>query len=124
MNGLVLEWVKAKEAEEAAKKARIEIEKQIVGQLCYPEDGSKTHTIGNAKITVTGRLNFNADMPHLIALCEKLPQNLRPLKTETVLDRRGAKWLRNNEVELWAEIAPAIEVSPGKPGVKVEIITE
>lgn len=117
-------WLAAKQAENEAAKRRIEIEKHLAAALRHPEDGSKTHTVEGFKVTVTGRLNFRADIPQLISLCEQLPPNMRPIKTETVLDRKGAKWIRNNEPEAWAIISPAIEVEPGKPYVKIEAIIE
>lgn len=121
---LSLDWLEAKADEDAAKKRRHEIEEQIAKLLDHPEDGSKTHSIDGFKIVTTGRLSYRADIEKLQELASQLPENMRPIKTETVLDARGAKWLRNNEPKTWAIIAPAIELRPGKVGIRIEQVEE
>lgn len=116
------EWLEAKAAEEAAKLKRYEIEAKVTARLTAPEEGSKTYRLDKFKAVLSGRLNYRADVPQLITLAEQLPPHLRPLKTETVLDTKGAKWIRENEPDMWQIIAPAIEVKPAKTGVKIEII--
>lgn len=123
IQNLAKAWILAKEDEDAAIARRLDIEEQLAQALQFPEDGSKTHKVEGYKITVTGRLNFRADMPHLLSLAGQLPDNLRPIKTEPTLDRTGVKWLRSNEPEIYRIIAPAIEVVPGKPGFKIEPLT-
>ena len=59
-------------------------------------------------------------MPLLLQLAGALPENLRPLKVETKLDETGAKYLRANEPEIWAMLAPAITVAPAKTSVAIK----
>jgi hypothetical protein len=116
----ILQWLDVKRQEDEAKAVRLTIESEIVAELGVKEEGSRTHQIGDYKITITGKLSYKADVPELSVLSLKLPPNLRPLKTITVLDDTGAKWLRCNEKELWSVIASAIEVKPAKPALTIK----
>lgn len=120
LDDLVVLWVDAKRDEDAANHRRLAIEQQICALQPAKEEGSSTHECaGGVKLTLTGKLTYKADVPKLVELAAKLPENLRPLKTEVKLDETGAKYLRTKEPQLWALIAPAIEVKPAKVGVKV-----
>lgn len=115
-------WTGAKAAERAAQEERIEIEKALIDKLGgAKEEGSQTHELGNGlKVTLTGKLTYKADMPALLALCDRIPEHLRPIKTETKLDETGAKYLRANEPDLWRLISPAVEVRPAKTALTVK----
>lgn len=118
---LVEQLIAAKAAEAAANKARVAIEEQLVTLLGNKPEGSQTHELANGlKVTITGKQSYKADMEQLMQLCGSLPPAMRPLKTETKLDETGAKYLRNNEPEVWALIAPAITVKPAKTSVEVK----
>ena len=118
---LTNEWMNAKREESQANQKRIAVELKMLELLGTPNECSKTHDVGNGlKLTITGKMNYSANMDALIEICEKLPKNMRPLKTETKLDETGAKYLRNNEPETWAIIAPAITVKPAKPSITVK----
>lgn len=117
---LVDSWIEAKREEEAANVRRLALEVQICELTPPKEEGSSTTELaGGMKLTITGKLTYKADMAKLRELVEKLPPELRPIKTEDKLDETGAKYLRSKEPALWAIIAPAIEVKPAKVGVKV-----
>lgn len=116
---LVDAWIVAKQKEEAANAERIAIEQAICEAQPPKEEGALTVEVGDKKLTLTGRLSYKADINKLQELAQRLPEELRPLKTETKLDETGAKYLRANEPKLWAVIAPAIEVKPAKVAVKV-----
>lgn len=114
-------WVGAKRTERAAQAERIEIEEALTAKLGgAKEEGSETHEAGIYKVTVTGKLSYKADMPMLLALCDRIPEHLRPIKTETKLDEAGAKYLRANDPELWRLISNAISISPAKTGLTVK----
>jgi hypothetical protein len=114
-------WIAVKATELAAANERVDIETSIIEQLGAKEEGSQTHDLEcGLKVTVTGKLTYKADVPELLALAERLPEHLRPIKTETRLDEAGAKYLRANEPELWRLIAPAIEIKPAKTALTVK----
>lgn len=120
LDDLVVQWIDAKRDEDAAGARRLQLETQILAVQPAKPEGSSTHELaGGMKLTLTGKLTYKADVPKLQELAAKLPENLRPLKTTVSLDETGAKYLRNNEPEMWAVIAPAIEVKPAKTAVKV-----
>jgi hypothetical protein len=72
------------------------------------------------KVTITGKLSYKADMEKLQAICAKLPPEMRPIKTETKLDETGAKYLRNNEPQIWAKLAAAITIKDAKPSIEIK----
>jgi hypothetical protein len=127
MNDLTIEQlaqqlVAAKAAENAANKQRVAIEEKIIELVGAREEGSATTELANGlKLTITGKMTYKADMPTLLTICQSLPEAMRPIKTEVKLDETGAKWLRNNEPETWAQIAPAITITPAKTSVSVKV---
>lgn len=118
---LAQDLIAAKAAEARANKARVAIEEQLIEVLGSKPEGAETHDLGNGlKVTITGKLTYKADMDQLMQLCGSLPANMRPLKVETKLDEAGAKYLKNNEPEVWAMLAKAITVAPAKTAVSIK----
>jgi primosomal replication protein N len=119
---LVERLVAAKAEENMANQRRVALEEQIVERLGKRTEGAQTHELANGvKLTITGKLSYKADMSLLVQLAAALPENMRPIKTEVKLDETGAKYLRNNEPEAWARIAPAITTKEAKTSVEVKI---
>ncbi len=119
---LVENLVAAKAEENIANKRRIKLEEQLVERLGKREEGSQTHELANGvKVTITGKMTYSADMSLLVQLAAALPENMRPIKVEPKLDETGAKYLRNNEPEAWAKLAPAITIKPAKTAVTVKV---
>lgn len=121
LDQLVAAWIEAKRDEDAANTRRVAIEQAICALQPAKEEGASTMELaGGMKLTLTGKLTYRVtDMPKLQELAAKLPENMRPIKSEPKLDEAGAKYLRAKEPALWAIIAPAIEVKPAKTAVKV-----
>ncbi len=119
---LVSNLVAAKAEENIANKRRIKLEEQLVERLGKRDEGSQTHELANGvKVTITGKMTYSADMGLLVQLAASLPENMRPIKVEPKLDETGAKYLRNNEPEAWAKLAPAITIKPAKTAVTVKV---
>lgn len=118
---LAQDYIAAKAAEAAANKQRVAIEEQLIAVLGAKDEGAQTHELSNGlKVTITGKLTYKADMAVLLQLAKALPESLRPIKSEPKLDETGAKYLRANEPEIWAMIAPAITVAPAKTSVAIK----
>ena len=118
---LAQDYIAAKAAEAKANKERVAIEEQLIQLLGAKEEGASTTELANGlKVTITGKISYKADMAVLLQLASALPENLRPIKTEPKLDETGAKYLRANEPEIWAMIAPAITVAPAKTSVAIK----
>lgn len=117
---LALKWSIAKQKEDAARDERVDIEKQIIELHPAREEGSETFaTPKGAKISLTGKLTYKADMTKLLAITASWPEEARPIKTEIKADESILKALREHSPEAWLQIAPAITVTPAKTGVKV-----
>lgn len=118
---LAQELIAAKAVESRANERRINLEKDIIARLGKKDEGSQTTELTNGlKVTITGKMTYSADMPLLMQICNELPEGVRPLKTKIELDQTGAKYLRNNEVEIWAKLSPAITMKPAKPSVEIK----
>lgn len=119
---LVDQLIAAKADEARATKNRVVIEEKLIARLGNKSEGATTTELANGmKVTITGKQTYKADMDLLMSLANNLPPNLRPIKVETKLDETGAKYLRANEPEVWAMLAPAITVKPAKTAVEIKV---
>lgn len=117
---LAIKWSIAKQKEDAGRDERVAIEKQIIEQHPAREEGSETFaTPGGAKISLTGKLTYKADIEKLIKLTESWPAEAKPIKTEVKADESILKALREHSPDAWRQIAAAVTVTPAKTGVKV-----
>lgn len=120
LDQLVASWIDAKRDEDAANAKRLALEQAICELQPPKEEGATTVELADGmKLTLTGKLTYRVDMPKLLELVQKLPESVRPVKTETKADETGLKYLRNKEPALWSIIAPAVEVKPAKTAVRV-----
>lgn len=107
----------AKQAEKEAEAKRIALEEELVAVLGKRDEGSKTHTVGNFKVTITGRVNRKIDWDMFDEVSSKIPESLWPVKR--TLDVTGVKYLANNEPTLYKVLAPALTVEPAKTTVSI-----
>lgn len=116
-------WIAAKQAEKRANDERVKIEQQIVAMFGQKEEGAATHDLPSGlKIKITGKLSYKCDdIEKLKALCQEMRLEFAPIKVEEKLDETGAKYLRNNEREIWHKLASVITCKPAKTAVAVEI---
>lgn len=118
---LAQQLIAAKKAEADANAKRVALEQELIAILGSKEEGSETHNLENGlKITITAKLSYSADMPILLSLCDSIPESMRPIKREVKLDETGAKYLRNNEPDVWRMLSSAITVKPAKPSVTIK----
>lgn len=115
-------YIAAKRDEEAAKKRRLEAEERILALQPSKEEGALTVEAGGYKVTLTGSLTYSADdIEALRNITARWDANLVPLKTTTVLDATGAKYLRRERPDLWAQLARVVTIKPAKVSVKVGV---
>jgi hypothetical protein len=125
LDQLVESWISAKADEERANSRRVEIEEQILA-LCpaKPEGSSSTKLANGLTLVTTGRMSYSCeDPPALAAACRAMGwgATMVPVKTQTVLDPTGCKWLRLNEPDAWAAISPMVTMKPAKTTVAVKV---
>lgn len=120
---LVADYVDAKRVEDQAKKHRLEIEERILSLAPAREEGSQTTDLENGfKLTTTGKLSYKADdLEALRNITAKWDANLVPIKTTSALDETGAKYLRCERPDLWAQISRVVTVTPAKAAIKVGV---
>ena len=120
IEGLCGGWLEAKRREDEARKSRIEIENQISVALEKKSEGSITHKLQHYKVTLTQPIYRKLDVEKWTTVKTLIDQNLWPIKVIVEADATGCKWLANNEPQLWALVADAFTVTPGKVGVEVK----
>jgi hypothetical protein len=89
--------------------------RDLQGRLVYNE------RIAAGLSTVAHPFNLDTRRWEQVGAPRNLPPNLRPIKVEPKLDETGAKYLRNNEPEVWAMLAPAITIQPAKTSVTIKV---
>ena len=109
---------KAEEAKATAK--RIELEEELIALVGKKEEGAQTHTIGDFKVTITGRLNRKIDWKTFDeSISSKIPESLHPVKVKRELDETGVKYLENNEPQLYKLLSKALTIKPAKTNVTI-----
>ena len=122
VEGLCGAWLEAKRREEEAKKARLEVEKALSEALETKPEGALTHKLTHYKVTLTQPIYRKLDVVAWEKVKTLIGADMWPVKVITEADPTGCKWLAKERPELWAMIAPAFTVTPGKVGVEVKHI--
>lgn len=120
IEGLCGAWLEAKRREDEARKSRIEIEGQISEALEKKPEGAITHKLQHYKVTLTQPIYRKIDVAKWEGVKTRIGQELWPIKVITEADSTGCKWLAKERPDLWAMIAEAFTVTPGKVGVEVK----
>jgi len=120
VEGLCGAWLEAKRREDEAKKARLEVEAQLGAALEKKPEGAITHKLEHYKVTLSQPIYRKVDPVKWDGVKTLISANLWPIKTIIEADATGCKYLANNEPALWAMIAGAFTVTPGKVGVEVK----
>ena len=118
MKDLIDAYLQAKEAEESATAARRAIGARIADELEHPEDGSKTHTVGEFKVVVKGGVNRRVVDWALFDSVDS--SNPSPCKTKRELDVKGLSWYRDNEPDTYAKYCQAIVSKPAPATITIK----
>jgi len=122
IEGLCGAWLEAKRREDEARKSRIEIEGQISEALEKKPEGAITHKLTHYKVTLTQPIYRKLDVAKWEGVKTLIGADMWPVKVITEADPTGCKWLAKERPDLWAMIAEAFTVTPGKVGIEVKTI--
>jgi len=120
LESLADQWREAKRAEDEARDRRVEIESHIIEHTGVKEEGSQTHSAGDWKVKVTGKLNRKLDADAWAEIEPSIPEDLRPVSYSPKLETKGLRYLEANEPDVYRMVARAIETKPAKPAVEVK----
>lgn len=126
INELVAKLYEAKQAEQAAKNMRTELEAELARAIGVPDDweGSKSNTVGDYKVKLTRKMNVKIDATRLRELA--VVNNITPI-LETCFRWKPEiikkEWDKANE-EARTKLAEALEITPGKASFAVTLIGE
>lgn len=110
----------AKLDEAKATAKRIALEEELIELVGAKKEGAQTHTIGDYKVTITGRINRKIDWDVFDkSISSKIPESLHPVKVKRELDETGIRYLENNEPQLYKILAKALTVKPAKTNVTI-----
>ena len=116
MEDLVKAYVKAKKAEARATEKRRKLAAELADALEHPDEGSKTHTVGDYKVTVKGSLNRRVDWDAFDQVTAQHP----PCKTKRELDVKGLHWFKENDKRTYEKYLETITTKPGAVQVSVK----
>jgi hypothetical protein len=119
---LARDWLLAKQVEQDAIAARIQIEEQIAAALGVKAEGSETHNLPGYKVTLTQPVYRKVDEDAWKLVAKHCPADRAPVKYKLEADGTGIKWLMQHDPKTWGKIASAFESKPGKVGVKVDVV--
>lgn len=121
---LLAAWLKAKKAEEKAKKSRNEIETEIAALYGTTFDGgSKTFKEDDGfKVTIKKNVVYSLDQDAWKTARLSLLDNERPEKIKFELDKTGYEWLRNNNPAQFKIVSDCVSMKENKPTISVEKI--
>jgi hypothetical protein len=120
---LYASWLKAKKAEEKARKQRVEIEQEL--EKLVPEfDGlSKTYSDEGFKITVKKSESYSFEKGWE-DIRDSIPETLRPERVKYDVDRAGFDYLKEStnpaEKAAYKTISKYVVFKTGKTGFKIE----
>ena len=124
IEGLCGGWLEAKRREDEARRSRIEIENQISVALEKKTEGSITHKLDHYKVTLTQPIYRKLDVAKWATVKTLIDQNLWPIKIIVEAEATGCKWLAKERPDLWALVADAFTITPGKVGIEVKEIEQ
>lgn len=122
IEGLCGAWLEAKRREDEAKRQRLEVEAHIGAALEKKPEGAITHKLTAYKVTLTQPIYRKLDLQRWPIVKNLIGQEFWPIKVVVEADPTGCKWLARERPDLWALIAEAFTVTPGKVGVEVKEI--
>ena len=116
------ELYEARQVEREANERRVQLEEELIALVGAREEGSKTHTIGDFKVTITGKLNRKIDWEIFDdSIASQIPESLQPVKVKRELDDAGVKYLANNEPQLYKLLSKALTIKPAKTAVTITL---
>ncbi len=123
LKDLAAAWIEEKGLEEACKKRRLLIEERMcalqdVSQKLKGE-GSVTHKCPGFKVVTKETIYRRLDVDEWENVKSQIPENLHPVRYEPKLELKGIRYLEANEPAVYAQVARAIIVKPGKVGITV-----
>lgn len=114
LSELIEKWHSAKLAEKAAQNDRLNIEKQIAELVDLPENGP-TDIGDGMKINTGYTRKWDQEKLAELKTVADLPERLFPFKIEFKEDANKAKYIQQNEPQLWEYFLDALTLTPKKP---------
>lgn len=113
-------WIKAKKAEEKAKKSRIEIESQIEPLLPAFDETSKTLHEDGFTLKIKKNETYSFDQEAWKSIRQSIPDELRPEKIKFEVDKTGFNYLKENNPQVYKQVSDVITFKVGKSTFSIE----
>lgn len=115
-------WLTAKGAENLARKARIDVEREIISMVGAKSEGAQTAEVGPYKITTTGKLTRKLDTTAYMSVINDVPVEVSPVEFNPSLDLKKLRALETANPGVYAIVSSCIEIKPAKTAVTVALI--
>lgn len=112
----------AKAAENAARKARVQIEEQILEYFDLKDEGTTTEKLERFTISVSTGFSRKLDHKMIEEFWNKIPNAGRVLRRKYELDSKEYKYLLNNDPDSLASLHDCMTTTPKKPAVTVKAV--
>lgn len=116
------EWLLHKSAEQSAQAARRAVEDELIKLIDRRDEGTSKRKAGRAEIAAQFGVTYSVDADALARIADQVPPEIqkRVIRWKPAVDARELKYLRNNEPQIYAVLAQAIEAKPGRPTFTVK----
>jgi hypothetical protein len=110
-----------KAAEHTMNSERVRVEQELIKRLGLPElFRQKTHTPAGFRVVIAAEGDIKMDWPKWTEVRGTIPEAMRPTRWIETVDKSKAKYLKQAEPAMFAQIAQALTTKPLKPSVTVE----
>lgn len=116
---LCSDLVTTKQAEQMAKKRRIDLENKIASMVATKAEGAEKAATESFRVTVTSKLSRTLDYPAYLAIEGKLPEGVRCVDLKPSLNIKKLRALEALDPDLPSHFVTS---KPAKATVKVEAI--
>jgi hypothetical protein len=120
---LAAAWRAAKDAEEAARQQRLDIEASLLESVPTVSEGTASLEAGPYKVTVTTKLNRSVDSDKLQGLWDRLVPKAQGCFTwKATIKVAELRKVQEFIPDSYALLATVIEAKPAKASISVELI--
>ena len=119
---LIKGWLKAKKAEDAAKKRRYDIEATLLHAYPAFDEKSKTFKEDGFSVNIKTNIAVKFDQDKYLSIRPNIPEDLRPEKITFALDMKGYNFLKENKKDLYKLVSDCVEFKENKSTISIEKI--
>ena len=113
-----------KQAEDAAKSARIAAEDALIALVGCKTEGGTTIKTEYFAVKTVGKLTRSLDVPAFESIKAQIPEAIRDrlVRYKAELSLTELRHIESNEPQIYAVLAQALTIKPAKASVSVDVL--